>query len=90
MYVNGIYDPFFLSEPKVFSQALRNRGAIAMVTILRALGWFLLLAGGALCFMGLMTLPDGGLMFALPYVFLIPGLSMVFFGFLLLQFRRRE
>jgi hypothetical protein len=61
-----------------------------MVTFLRAMGWFLLLAGGALCLMGLMTLPDGGLMFALPYVFLIPGLSMVFFGFLLLQIRRRE
>ncbi|MBU4524941.1 MAG: hypothetical protein KUA37_17765 [Desulfomicrobium sp.] len=61
-----------------------------MVTFLRAMGWFLLLAGGALCLMGLMTLPDGGLMFALPYVFLIPGLSMVFFGFLLLRIRRRE
>ena len=61
-----------------------------MVTFLRAAGWFLLLAGGVLCLMGLMTLPDGGLMFALPDVFLIPGLSMVFFGFLLLQIRRRE
>jgi len=61
-----------------------------MVTFLRATGWFLLLAGGVLCLMGLMTLPDGGLMFALPYVFLIPGLSMVFFGFLMLQIRRRE
>jgi len=61
-----------------------------MVTFLRAMGWFLLLAGGVLCLMGLMTLPDGGLMFALPYVFLIPGLSMAFFGFLLLRIRRRE
>jgi membrane protein implicated in regulation of membrane protease activity len=61
-----------------------------MVTFLRAMGWFLWFAGGALCLMGLMTLPDGGLMFALPYVFLIPGLCMVFFGFLLLQIRRRE
>ena len=56
----------------------------------RALGWFLLLAGGIMCVMGLMTLPEGGLMFALPYVFLIPGLCMVFFGFLLLQIRRRD
>lgn len=61
-----------------------------MVTFLRAAGWFLLFAGGALCFLGLMTLPDGGLMFALPYVFFIPGLSMAFFGFLLLQIRERE
>jgi len=61
-----------------------------MVTSLRAMGWFLLLAGAALCVMGLMTLPDGGLMFALPYVFLIPGLCMIFFGFLLLRIRRRE
>lgn len=61
-----------------------------MVTFLRALGWLLLLAGAALCIAGLTTLPDGGLMFALPYVFLIPGLCMFFFGFLLLRIRRRE
>lgn len=60
------------------------------MAFLRALGWFLLLAGGFLCLMGLMTLPDGGLMFALPYVFLIPGLCMVFFGYLLLRIRRRD
>lgn len=57
---------------------------------MRTLGWFLMAIGAALCLMGLMTLPDGGLMFALTYVFLIPGLCLVFAGFLLLQIRRRD
>ena len=61
-----------------------------MVTFLRVVGWFLVVVGVALCLAGVASLPDGGLMFALPYVFLIPGLCIAFIGFLLLQVRRRD
>ncbi len=61
-----------------------------MIAFVRALGWVLMVFGALLCVMGIATLPDGGLMFALPYVFLIPGLTSLFFGYLLLQLKKRE
>jgi membrane protein implicated in regulation of membrane protease activity len=44
-------------------------------TLARVLGWLMLGLGLVLCLFGALALPDGGLMFALPYAFLLPGIS---------------
>jgi vacuolar-type H+-ATPase subunit I/STV1 len=46
----------------------------------RLLGWIFLLLGLLLCLLGVLSLPDGGLMFALPYFFLIPGITFTAIG----------
>jgi hypothetical protein len=46
----------------------------------RFLGWLLLIMGLLLCLLGVLALPDGGLMFALPYFFLIPGIALTASG----------
>jgi hypothetical protein len=51
-----------------------------MRTALRIVAGLLLALGVLLCLIGLSTLPDGGLMFALPYVFLMPGLLLCAVG----------
>jgi len=53
-------------------------------------GWILSALGGLLVFAGLLSLPDGGLMFALPYVFLLPGLVSLGLGVLALRFGRQQ
>jgi len=45
----------------------------------RVFGWILLALAAGLILLGIMSWPPGGLMFALPFVFLIPGF---FFGFI--------
>jgi hypothetical protein len=57
-------------------------------TALRILAGVLLALGVLLCLIGLSTLPDGGLMFALPYVFLMPGLLLCAVGGLILFLTR--
>jgi hypothetical protein len=44
-----------------------------MQTVARGLGRLCVVLAVLLVLVGLTTLPSGGLMFALPYVFLIPG-----------------
>jgi hypothetical protein len=61
-----------------------------MRTALRILGGALLALGVPLCLIGLSTLPDGGLMFALPYVFLMPGLLLCAVGGLVLFLTRNR
>ena len=59
----------------------------------RILGWVLLTVGVLLLLIGITTLPGGGLMFALPYFFLIPGVASTAFAGLLLCLtseRRKE
>lgn len=46
-----------------------------MRKLARALSWLMLSFGLLLCLFGILALPDGGLMFALPYVFLLPGIA---------------
>ena len=60
-----------------------------MRRVIRTTGWLLTGAGAALCLVGLSTLPSGGLMFALPFVFLMPGALLVAIGGLLLFSTRR-
>ncbi len=45
-----------------------------------------LIMGLLLCLLG--TLPDGGLMFALPYFFLIPGIALTAIGGLMIFLTR--
>lgn len=59
-----------------------------MRTLARVLGWLMLGLGLLLCLFGILALPDGGLMFALPYVFLLPGIAFAGMAGLVLFFTR--
>lgn len=61
-----------------------------MRTVVRGLGWLCVVLAALLVLVGLTTLPSGGLMFALPYVFLMPGLLFGVVGWALLRFGRRS
>jgi hypothetical protein len=50
----------------------------------RVLGWIALAIAAGLILLGIQSWPPGGLMFALPFVFLIPGLVLGFIGGVLL------
>lgn len=56
--------------------------------IFQAIGWISLVLGILLCLLGLASLPAGGLMFALPFFFLMPGIVLTILGVLLLFFTR--
>ena len=48
----------------------------------------MLILGLLLCLLGVLALPDGGLLFAMPYFFLVPGITLtVIGGFMLLMAR---
>jgi hypothetical protein len=49
----------------------------------RSMGWIALITGLLLDLLGVLALPDGGLFFALPYFFLIPGMALTAAGGLL-------
>jgi hypothetical protein len=46
----------------------------------RVLGWIVLVIGAGLILLGIYSWPPGGLMFALPFVFLVPGLVLGLIG----------
>jgi vacuolar-type H+-ATPase subunit I/STV1 len=46
----------------------------------RSLGWMFLILGLLLCLLGVLALPDGGLLFAMPYFFLVPGITLTAIG----------
>jgi hypothetical protein len=58
--------------------------------ILRLLGWLSLTLGLLLCLLGVASLPPDGLVFALPIVFLMPGVSLAVGGGLLLFLAREK
>jgi len=60
-----------------------------MKGIISLIGWLLLTVGGALILLGIASWPPGGLMFALPYIFLIPGVPLAVAGGLLVLLGRR-
>jgi hypothetical protein len=51
-----------------------------MRKIVRFTGLMILILGLALCLFGVLALPDGGLLFALPYFFLVPGIVLTASG----------
>jgi len=53
--------------------------------VLTWLGWILLVAGVALILLGIWTWPPGGLFFAMPFFFLIPGVPLAVIGGVLLM-----
>jgi hypothetical protein len=55
-----------------------------MRRVARAVGWILVVLGGLLVLAAVATWPPGGLMFALPFVFLMPGALLAAIGGLLL------
>ena len=59
-----------------------------MSHIARRVGWALLLIGGGLIVIGFLVGPPGGLMFALPFVFILPGLVFVGTGIALVLLGR--
>jgi hypothetical protein len=52
-------------------------------------GWITLVLASVLILLGVASWPPGGLMFALPYFFLIPGVILAIIGGLLLRAGRR-
>ena len=60
-----------------------------MRKLFRVIGWLSASIGGLLGLLGLLAFPDTGLMFALPYFFLLPGLVLAVSGVLLLRATRR-
>jgi hypothetical protein len=61
-----------------------------MSPVSKSLGWILLSIGSVLTLLGIAAWPPGGLMFALPYVFLIPGFLLAILGGLLVILGRRK
>jgi vacuolar-type H+-ATPase subunit I/STV1 len=59
-----------------------------MKQILRFAGWIFLILGLLFDLLGVLALPDGGLMFALPYFFLIPGIALTLIGGLMIFLAR--
>lgn len=59
-----------------------------MKKIFRFAGWLFLILGLSLSLLGVLALPDGGLMFALPYFFLIPGMALTASGGLMVFLAR--
>lgn len=49
------------------------RPGVRMRRVARGFGWVAAVLAGMLVMFGVMTWPPGGLMFALPFVFLMPG-----------------
>jgi len=56
----------------------------------RIVGWCLVVLAGLLLVAGLLTWPPGGLMFALPFVFLMPGALFGIVGAILLWLGRES
>jgi len=56
----------------------------------RIAGWSLVVLAGLLLVAGLLTWPPGGLMFALPFVFLMPGALFGIVGAILLWLGRES
>jgi hypothetical protein len=59
-----------------------------MRVVFRVFGWISLAFGILLCIIGVASLPAEGLMFALPYFFLMPGIALTIIGGLLVFFTR--
>jgi hypothetical protein len=51
-----------------------------MRRVARVAGWMTLVPGLALVLLGILSWPPGGLMYALPFVFLIPGTFLALLG----------
>ena len=51
-----------------------------MKRVLTWLGWILLVPGVVLILLGIWTWPSGGLFFAMPFFFLIPGVPLAVIG----------
>ncbi len=60
-----------------------------MRRVARVLGWIFVGLAALLLLFGLLTWPPGGLMFALPFVFLMPGALFGLVGGLLLLATRQ-
>ena len=53
-------------------------------------GWMLLVVAGALILLGALSWPPGGLMFALPFIFFLPGAVFLILGGLLVWYGSRK
>ena len=54
----------------------------------RIMGWTAVASGALLVLFGILSWPPGGLMFALPFVFLMPGILLVLVGAVLMRVGR--
>jgi len=61
-----------------------------MRIVAAVIGWILIVAASVLLVLGVSSWPPGGLMFALPFVFLIPGMFLALLGAALLWLGRRR
>jgi hypothetical protein len=60
-----------------------------MEAVARVLGWIAVVIAALLTFVGIAAWPPGGLMFALPFVFLMPAAVLWAVGLLLLRLGRQ-
>ena len=61
-----------------------------MKRVALVLGWVILAMAAGLIMLGILSLPPGELMFALPFVFLIPGFVLGIIGAVLLWLGRHS
>jgi uncharacterized protein (TIGR03382 family) len=61
-----------------------------MRLVATVIGWVFLVIATAFVFLGIASWPPGGLMFALPFVFLIPGIMLAVLGAVLVWLGRRR
>lgn len=52
-------------------------------------GWLALVGAAGLVLLGLLSWPPGGMMFALPFIFIIPGIFLAIVGGVLVWVGRR-
>jgi uncharacterized membrane protein YvlD (DUF360 family) len=53
-------------------------------------GWITMVIAGMLFFLGILSWPPGGLMFALPFFFIIPGVFLALIAAVLLWIGSRQ
>ena len=61
-----------------------------MRRVATVLGWLALTGAAGLILLGIVSWPPGGLMFALPFVFLVPGFILALVGGVLVWLGRRS
>ena len=61
-----------------------------MRSVAAVFGWVFVVLGGGLVLLVIASWPPGGLMFALPFVFLIPGAFLCLLGAVLVRLGRRR
>jgi hypothetical protein len=74
----------------IFRMGMLANGGPKMRRVVSLFGWIALALAVVLNLLGISNWPPGGLMFALPFVFLVPGFFLALLGAFLLWLGRRR